>query len=217
MLSAIPMFSNLNSAQLARISAHAAVRAVEKGEVILRQGDIADSCFVILSGQMKVYSTDAADANREVIYKTLTVGDFFGELPMFDHEPRCANIAAMENGRVQMLSYKAFLRVMEESPEISRLVMETMAKRLRHADRKIGALALTDINSRVSRTLLELAILSNGKRVVGEPFTQKDLAGMVGASREMVNRTLQDLANDGYIDVRRKQITILDAEKLIAH
>ena len=217
MLSAIPMFNNLNSAQLAHISAHAAVRAVEKGEVILRQGDIADSCFVILSGQMKVYSTDAADANREVIYKMLTVGDFFGELPMFDHEPRCANVAAMENGRLQMLTYKAFLRVMEESPEISRLVMETMAKRLRHADRKIGALALTDINSRVSRTLLELAILSNGKRVVGEPFTQKDLAGMVGASREMVNRTLQDLANDGCIDVQRKQITILDAQKLIAH
>ena len=217
MLSAIPMFSNLNSAQLAHIGAHAAVRAVEKGEIILRQGDIADSCFVILSGQMKVYSTDVADPSREVIFKTLSVGDFFGELPMFDHEPRCANVAAMENGRLQMLSYKAFMQVIEESPEISRLVMETMAKRLRHADRKIGALALTDINSRVSRTLLELAILSNGKRVVGEPFTQKDLANMVGASREMVNRTLQDLAHEGYIDVQRMQITILDEQRLVAH
>ncbi len=216
MLNAIPMFGNLNSAQLARISAHAAERAVHKGEIILRQGDIADSCFVILCGQMKVYSTDAADPNREVIFKTLSPGDFFGELPMFDQEPRCANVAAMENGRLQVLSYKAFLRAIEESPEISRRVMETMAKRLRHADRKIGALALTDISSRVSRTLLELAILSNGKRVVGAPFTQKDLAGMVGASREMVNRTLQDLAQEGYIDVQRKQITILDEQRLVA-
>ncbi len=217
MLNAIPMFSNLSCEQLARLSAHAAVRAVEKGEVILRQGDIADSCFVILSGQMKVYSSDAIDPAREVIFKTLGAGDFFGELPMFDHEPRSANVAAMENGRLQVLSYKAFLRAIEESPEISRLVMETLARRLRHADRKIGALALTDITSRVSRTLLELAIMSNGKRVVGEPFTQKDLASMVGASREMVNRTLQDLAQEGYIEVQRKQITILDEQSLTTH
>jgi len=88
--------------------------------------------------------------------------------------------------------------------------METLATRLRHADRKINSLALTDISTRISRTLLELAIVSNGRRVVGEPFTQKDLASMVGASREMVNRTLQDLQDGGYIKVQRKSITILD-------
>jgi len=81
---------------------------------------------------------------------------------------------------------------------------------LRDADRKISTLALMNISSRVSRALLELAILSNGRMVVGEPFTQKDLAGMVGASREMVNRTLRDLMEQGYIDVQRKSITILD-------
>ena len=216
MLNAIPMFGNLSSAQLARIGAHAEIRAVEKGEIILRQGDTADSCFVILSGQMKVYSTDATDPGREVIYETLSVGDFFGELPMFDHEPRDANVAAMENGRLQVLPYETFLRAIEESPEIARLVMKAMAKRLRHADRKIGALALTDINSRVAHTLLELAIMSNGKRVVGEPFTQRDLASMVGASREMVNRILQDLAQEGYINVQRMQITILDERRLVA-
>ena len=67
-----------------------------------------------------------------------------------------------------------------------------------------------NISGRVSRTLLELAIVSNGRRVVGEPFTQKDLAGMIGASREMVNRTLKDLTDQGYISVQRKSITILN-------
>ena len=67
-----------------------------------------------------------------------------------------------------------------------------------------------DISSRVSRTLLELAIITNGRMVVGEPFAQKDLAGMVGASREMVNRNLQDLMQQGYIEVNRISITILD-------
>lgn len=207
MLNAIPLFQSLSQLQLASVGAQATWRVVEKGDIIVRQGDVADSFFVIASGKVKVYMTEG---DREVILKTLSAGDFFGELPMLDLEPRSASVAAIERCHLQTLSYKAFQRAMEGSPEIAKRVLETLAKRLRDADRKISTLALMDISSRVSRTLLELAILSNGRMVVGEPFTQKDLAGMVGASREMVNRTLHDLMEQGYIDVQRKSITILD-------
>lgn len=207
MLNAIPLFRSLTEQQLASVGAHAAWRVVEKGEVIVRQGALADSFFVIASGQVKVYMSEG---EREVILKTLSAGDFFGEIPMFDQEPRSASVAAMERCHLQTLSYKAFQRAMEGSADIAKRVLETLAKRLRDADRKISTLALMNISSRVSRTLLELAIVSNGRMVVGEPFTQKDLAGMVGASREMVNRTLHDLMQQGYIEVHRKSITILD-------
>ena len=207
MLNAIPLFRSLTEQQLASVGAHAAWRVVEKGEVIVRQGELADSFFVIASGQVKVYMSEG---DREVILKTLSAGDFFGEIPMFDQEPRSASVAAMERCHLQTLSYKAFQRAMEGSADIAKRVLETLAKRLRDADRKISTLALMNISSRVSRTLLELAIVSNGRMVVGEPFTQKDLAGMVGASREMVNRTLHDLMLQGYIEVHRKSITILD-------
>ncbi len=207
MLNAIPLFRSLTEQQLASVGAHAAWRVVEKGEVIVRQGALADSFFVIASGQVKVYMSEG---DREVILKTLSAGDFFGEIPMFDQEPRSASVAAMERCHLQTLSYKAFQRAMEGSADIGKRVLETLAKRLRDADRKISTLALMNISSRVSRTLLELAIVSNGRKVVGEPFTQKDLAGMVGASREMVNRTLHDLMQQGYIEVHRKSITILD-------
>ncbi|MEO8384015.1 MAG: Crp/Fnr family transcriptional regulator [Betaproteobacteria bacterium] len=207
MLNAIPLFQSLSQLQLASVGAHAAWRVYEKGDIVVRQGDVADSFFVIASGQVKVYMTEG---EREVILKTLSAGDFFGELPMLDMEPRSASVAAIERCHLQTLSYKALQRAMEDSPDIAKRVLETLAKRLRDADRKISTLALMDISSRVSRTLLELAILSNGRMVVGEPFTQKDLAGMVGASREMVNRTLHDLMDQGYIDVQRKSITILD-------
>ena len=207
MLNAIPLFRSLTEQQLASVGAHAAWRVVEKGEVIVRQGALADSFFVIASGQVKVYMSEG---EREVILKTLSAGDFFGEIPMFDQEPRSASVAAMERCHLQTLSYKAFQRAMEGSADIGKRVLETLAKRLRDADRKISTLALMNISSRVSRTLLELAIVSNGRMVVGEPFTQKDLAGMVGASREMVNRTLHDLMQQGYIEVHRKSITILD-------
>ena len=207
MLNTIPLFQSLSQPQLASVGAHVAWRVYEKGDIVVHQGEVADSLFVIASGQVKVYMTEG---DREVILKTLSAGDFFGELPMLDMEPRSASVAAIERCHLQLLSYKALQRAMEGSPDIAKRVLETLAKRLRDADRKISTLALMDISARVSRTLLELAILSNGRMVVGEPYTQKDLAGMVGASREMVNRTLQDLQHAGYIDVQRKSITILD-------
>lgn len=210
MLNVIPLFSNLSPSQLNSIGARMNMRTIEKGEVILRHGDVAETVFIIIAGQVKVYMSDENDATREVIVSTLGPGDFFGEISMFDQEPRTASVAALERTHMQTLSFETFEGIIERHPDIGRKVMATMAARLRHADRQIGTLALMNISSRVSRTLLELAIMSNGQRVVGEPFTQKDLAGMVGASREMVNRTLKSLTERGYIAVQRKSITILN-------
>jgi CRP/FNR family transcriptional regulator, cyclic AMP receptor protein len=210
MLQAIPALRNLTPEQIAIMSAHAARKHVDKGYVILHKGEVAESFYVIISGQVKIYVSDDENPDREVILKTLKAGDFFGELPMFDQAPRNASVAAMENCHLQVLSYNAFQRSLEGSPDIARRVMATLAYRVRDADRKIGRLALMDITTRLSRTLMELAIVSNGRRVVGAPITQKDLASMVGASREMVNRTLKDFQDSGYIDIQRRSITILD-------
>ncbi|MEO8101192.1 MAG: Crp/Fnr family transcriptional regulator [Betaproteobacteria bacterium] len=210
MLNVIPLFSNLSPAQLDSVGKRMTMRTVEKGEVILRQGEIAETFYIIVAGQVKVYMSDEPDSRREVIVSTLGAGDFFGEVSLLDQEPRTANVAALERTYLQTLSFATFQEIIGQSPDIARKVMATMAARLRHADRQIGTLALMNISSRVSRTLLELAIMSNGQRVVGEPFTQKDLAGMVGASREMVNRTLKALTDGGYIAVHRKSITILN-------
>jgi CRP/FNR family transcriptional regulator, cyclic AMP receptor protein len=210
MLQSIPVLRDLTPEQIARMSAHAARKHVDKGYVILHKGEVAESFYVVISGQVKVYVSDDDDPDREVILKTLKAGDFFGELPMFDPAPRNASVAAMDGCHLLILSYGAFQRTLEDSPEIARRVMETVANRVRDADRKISRLALMDITARLSSTLMELAIMSNGRRVVGAPITQKDLASMVGASREMVNRTLKDLQDSGYIDVQRRSITILD-------
>jgi CRP/FNR family transcriptional regulator, cyclic AMP receptor protein len=215
MLKVIPLFQHLTQPQLESVGAHLALRAIEKGTVILRQGDLADSFYVLATGRVKVYVEDESAPNREVILKTLGPGEFFGELPVFDNEPRSASIMALENCHLHVLSYHSFRRAIEHSPDIAQRVMQTLARRLRSADRHIRDLALLDISSRVSRALLELAIMSNGRRVVGSPFTQKDLAAMVGASREMVNRTLRDLEENGYITIQRQSITILN-DKMLA-
>jgi CRP/FNR family transcriptional regulator, cyclic AMP receptor protein len=210
MLKVIPFFQHLSNSQLESVGAHLSIRAVEKGKVIVRRGEMADSFYIIVAGRVKIYIEDDNEPTREVILKTLGSGEFFGELPVFDNEPRSANVMALENCHLQVLSFQSFRRAIETSPDIAHRVMQTLAKRLRSADRHIRDLALLDISSRVSRALLELAIMSNGRRVIGSPFTQKDLAAMVGASREMVNRTLRDLENNGYIEIQRQSITILN-------
>ncbi|NJR72247.1 MAG: Crp/Fnr family transcriptional regulator [Gammaproteobacteria bacterium] len=212
MLNAIPLFHNFNDLQLQSVGAHLALRVFEKGEIILREGERGDAMYVVVSGQVKVFSTDDDDNSREVILKILGAGEFFGELPVFDNEPRSASVSAIERCHLQVLSYRAFQRSIESSPDIAQKVLETLARRLRAADRRIGDLALLGISGRISRVLLELAIMSNGQRVVGEPFTQKDLASMIGASREMVNRTLKDFEDNGYIAIQRQSITLLKDE-----
>lgn len=209
MLNTIPLFQNLNDIQLASIGAHMALRVVEKGEFVVRAGDKATSLYIIVAGSVKVVSADPDNPAHEVILKLLRPGEFFGEMPMFDKEAHGVSVVTLERCHFQELSYRAFEKAIIASPEIAQRVMVTMAGRLRAANRKIGNLALLDISSRVARTLLELAIMSNGRRVVGEQFTQKDLANMIGASREMVNRTLHDLQNDGFIEIHRRSITIL--------
>ena len=92
------------------------------------------------------------------------------------------------------------------------MVMQILAQRVREADRKIGTLALMDVYGRVASTLLELAVYSNGKLMVGEKLSQQDLANMVGASREMVNRILKDLSDRGFISIESKSITIINRE-----
>ncbi|MBL8512752.1 MAG: Crp/Fnr family transcriptional regulator [Betaproteobacteria bacterium] len=207
MLNVIPLFSNLEPAQLASIGAHAALRVYEKGDLIVKQGEIADSFYILAAGQVKVF---VSKDDKDVIVGTLVAGEFFGEISLFDQEPRSASVEALERCYVQQLSYKSLQKVMDRSPHIAKKMMQGMSQRLRHADRQISTLALMNISGRVSRALLELAIVSNGQKIVGQPFTQKNLADMIGASREMVNRTLRALNEAGYIEIHRKSITILN-------
>jgi CRP/FNR family cyclic AMP-dependent transcriptional regulator len=211
MLRSIPLFQDLSDADLEVIDEMATEKQVPKGTVIMTEGEVGDSLYTIISGRVKVFIGD--EDGREIILKILGPGDFFGEMSMVDSQPRSASVSTLENSVVKVLSHQAFEQCLARAPRIATLVMQALAKRLRDADRKISTLALMDVYGRVANTLLELAIHTNGKLVVGEKLSQQDIANMVGASREMVNRILKDLSERGYIAIESKTITILD-EKL---
>src|SRR6266851_2824054 len=180
-LKAVPFFTQLADTELDTVRSLATEKNYPKNAVVLTEGEMGDSLYMIQSGKVKVFIGD--ENGREIILKILSPGAFFGEMSMIDKQPRIAN-----------------------------LVMRCLAERVREADRKIGTLALMDVYGRVASTLLELAVYNDGKLMVGEKLSQQDLANMVGASREMVNRILKDLSDRGFISIESKEITIVNRE-----
>jgi CRP/FNR family cyclic AMP-dependent transcriptional regulator len=209
-LKAVPFFTRLSDRELEVVRSVASERTYPKNAVVLTEGEMGDSLYMIQSGKVKVVIGD--EEGRELILKILGPGDFFGEMSMIDKQPRSASVTTLEPATFLVLTNAAFERCVEQAPRIANMVMQILAQRVREADRKIGTLALMDVYGRVASTLLELAVYTNGKLVVGEKLSQQDLANMVGASREMVNRILKDLSERGFISIESKSITIINRE-----
>jgi CRP/FNR family cyclic AMP-dependent transcriptional regulator len=209
-LKAVPFFTHLSDEELDAVRAAAVEKSFPKNAVVLSEGEMGDSLYMIQSGKVKVVIGD--DEGREIILKILGPGDFFGEMSMIDQQPRSASVTTLEASTFHILSHGNFEKCIAAAPRIGNAVMRVLAGRVREADRKIGSLALMDVYGRVASTLLELAVVSDGKLVVSEKLSQQDLANMVGASREMVNRILKDLSDRGFIAVESKSITIINRE-----
>lgn len=209
-LKAVPFFTQLSDRELDVVRAVASEKSYPKNAVVLTEGEMGDSLYMIQSGKVKVFIGD--EDGREIILKILNSGDFFGEMSMIDKQPRSASVTTIDASTFLVLTHAAFEKCVEQAPRIANMVMQILAQRVREADRKIGTLALMDVYGRVASTLLELSVYSNGKLMVGEKLSQQDLANMVGASREMVNRILKDLSDRGFISIESKSITIINRE-----
>jgi CRP/FNR family transcriptional regulator, cyclic AMP receptor protein len=202
----IPLFANLSDQELAQVSAEASLKQFPKNKVIISEGEKSDSLYAIVAGKVKVLISD--EDGKEIILAILGPGEFFGEMSLIDSQPRSATVITMEASSFNVISHNDFMQCLTSNPDISKTILATMAKRLREADKKIESLALLDVYGRVARTLLELATKEGNKLVVSQNLSQQDIANMVGASREMVNRILKDLAHGGYIQVESKHIII---------
>jgi CRP/FNR family cyclic AMP-dependent transcriptional regulator len=209
-IKAVPFFTQLNDKEVDVIRALAVEKSYPKNAVVLTEGEMGDALYMVESGRVKVFIGD--EDGREIILKIMGPGHFFGEMAMIDQQPRSASVTTLDSSTFLILSHQAFEQCVERAPRIANMVLRVLAQRVREADRKIGTLALMDVYGRVASTLLELAVNRDGKLVVGEKLSQQDLANMVGASREMVNRILKDLSERGFILVESKSITIINRE-----
>ena len=190
LLRQVAIFRDLDTAVLADLGGRMRPRTVEAGTVVVSAEESGDSMFVIASGKVKVVLY--GQTGREIILSILKGGDFFGEMSLFDRQPRSANVVAVAETQLLALDRDAFHK--------------------RHADEVIGNLALLDVYARVARVLRELA-LKQGEQVEGgilirERPTQQEIAGLVGTSRETVSRALSEFTKRGLLEVEGKQVLV---------
>jgi len=202
----VPLFAGLSPAHLQAVADMAVPRSYARGSLVFRQEDAADGLYLVESGRVKVFLTQTD--GEEVIVGLLGPGDHFGEMALIDAQPRSTGAMAHQDCELRVIPKRDFRRLLGESNELAQSLLQGLSERLRGANRMIESLATQDVTGRVVRTLLQYAQLDGGRPVVAEPLTQQDLAQMVGASREMVNRTLQDLVRRGLIERHSDRIVL---------
>ena len=214
LLSNVPLFEELEGKDLDAIAKVAISRSYSKGSIIILAEEEGDTLFIISQGQVKV--SIVSEDGREAILALLGEGAVFGELSLLDGKPRSANVVATEATNLYMVRRADFLQLVYKVPQIAVGLLAELASRLRKTDRKIEGLALLDVTSRISETLLQLADEQGEEQKTGiilrnRPSHQQ-LANMAGTTRETVSRVLKRLESQGYITTRGRSIVILREE-----
>ena len=210
----VSLFESLDQQELEALSDVTFTRTFSKDNVIILAEEEGDTLFILKKGQVKV--SIVSEEGREVILSLLGPGSVFGELSLLDGKPRSANVVAIEETELLMLRRVDFLQLIYKTPQIATALLAELATRMRKTDRQIEGLALLDVTSRISDTLLQLATeqgaeTADGVTIESRP-THQELANMSGTTRETVSRVLKRLEGQGYINRNGRNITILREE-----
>lgn len=206
MLENVPVFSELSPSDLEDIAHLAVTRAFPKNAVVVTEGDLGNSLYVVAKGRVKVFLTN--EEGREITLNTLGENESFGELALLDESPRSASVMTLEPSTLVIISRPAFERCMADNPKIATGLISALVQRIRALTENVRDLALSEVYGRVVSLFGRLAEDDGGKQVIRQRMTHQEIANMVGSSREMISKILKDLAVGGYISVDNKIITI---------
>lgn len=200
------LYGAIPSDVLTRIRRCAKRRRLARGDTVFSEGDPADALFFVLSGRVAI--ANRSRDGRESVVAIIERGGLFGELGLFDDTPRAADARALTDTRIAELPYSAVLDEFATRPDVLFTICRILTRRLRATDEALADAVFLDVPARTAKRLLELAG-ENNQFVL--PITQEELAGMVGASRERVNKALSVFVKLGWIEIQgRNRYTILD-------
>jgi CRP/FNR family transcriptional regulator, cyclic AMP receptor protein len=191
---------------LRQIAATGVIRQFPKNTVLINEGDQGDSLFIVLTGRVKVYASNAA--GKEVVIAFHGPGEYVGEMSL-DGAPRSASVMTAEPSTCAVVSRAQFREFILAHPDFALHLVEKLIQRVRTATENVKSLALSDVYGRLVRLLLSLAAERDGRLIVPEKLTQQDIAERVGASRDMISRLMKDLVGGGYLAVEDRTIVIL--------
>jgi len=210
LLASTELFADLPDDAVSVLRAASALRRYRRGDLVFCQGDAANELFVVQSGQVAI-ATRSVDG-RESVVAVLEPGELFGEMPLFDGENRSTDARALKPSELVAVAYDDVRRMLEGRPELLWVVVRLLARRLRAADELLADAVFLDVAGRTAKRMLDLA---GGEDDFELPLTQEELAGMVGASRERVNKAIATFVRLGWITtVDRGRYRILKREEL---
>lgn len=211
-----PLFSALDAEGAAALRASLAERHVSKGEVLFAEGDPGDRMYVIIDGKVKLGQTSSD--GRESLLSILGPGEMFGELSLFDPGLRTSTATALTDATVLGLGNDQLRPWLTGRPEVAAALLQALAQRLRRTNEAMADLVFSDVPGRVAKALMDLGekfgTVTPEGLLVTHDMTQEELAQLVGASRETVNKALADFAQRGWIRLESRQVLITDVERL---
>jgi len=216
LLSRIPLFENLGSEDLEDLSILLREQKVKKGDVLFRKTSEGNALYFIRQGAIKIVLPSRLGDER--IVTIFTAGDFFGEMSLLDGMPRSADAVAAKDSRVLILDRSDFLRFLKNNESAIEKILSTLSLRLRKTDELLEDLTFLNIPARFAKKLLDIGETfgqRDGDTVqVSLKLSQQELADMVGATRESINKELRVLREKGLVTVTDKNIHIHDINRL---
>ena len=182
-LAEVSIFQGLPAGDLALLEARSRVRKYRKNTQVLSRGDESDSLYIVVEGRVRIYRDDH---DKEITLDLLGPGDCFGELAPLGDGPRSANAVTLTPATLRSVSKEALLSCIASEPELALRIIRLLVARLTATTDDLSSLALLDVYGRLARVLRKHA-RREGERLVVEQFSHRDLANMIGASREMVS------------------------------
>jgi len=195
----------IGDAFVRELAALGRVRSYPRSTVFITEGDSSDTLFVILSGKVKAFVSDAE--GHELILNTQGPGEYVGEMAL-DGKSRSASVVTLEPSTFSVVQREPLREAIRRNPDFALDMIAKVIERAREATDNVKNLALLDVYGRVARLLLNMAVETDGKLRIPDKLTQQEVAERVGASRDMVSRIFRDLTVGGYITVENRYITI---------
>jgi CRP-like cAMP-binding protein len=211
-----PLFTALDDVAAASLLANMVSVKISKGSILFAEGDEGDQLYVIAEGKLKL-GTSSGDG-RENLLSILGPGEMFGELSLFDPGPRTSTATAVTDAKLLSLGQEKLLPWLAENPKVALQLLARLAQRLRRTNEAVGDLVFSDVPGRVAKALIDLGERFGKKTDEGlfvhHDLTQEELAQLVGASRETVNKALADFAGRNWLKLDGRAVLITDFERL---
>ena len=194
-------------AKLQPLARRGMLKRYGKGVLLIEEGALGDSLYVLLSGRVKAYSSD--ESGREIVYGVFGPGDYVGEIGL-DGGPRSASVITLEPCTCAVVTRSALEAHIAENPAFAFELLSLVIARARLTTARAKEMALLDVYGRIAHLLKSSAVpAADGTAALAERLTHAEMAARVGCSREMVTRILGDLRTGGYVETRDGLLTLL--------